>query len=213
MRTEQDHVPRGVPHRRRSWTVRPVLEPTERRRLAGLLADAFLDDPMQRWLFPNERRRRGRLLRFYDLDIAHRLERRSDVVVDGTDAVAFWHPPGDERTVPVGAALRLAPAFSSVAGHHPIAALRVLRAVEARRPRRPHWYLSHLAVQPLAQGRGIGGRLLAAGLDRAAADGVGVYLETANPANRRFYRRHGLDEAGTIEVPGAPPVWVFERCL
>jgi ribosomal protein S18 acetylase RimI-like enzyme len=130
----------------------------------------------------------------------------------GTDGVAFWQPPGDRRTVPVRSALRLAPAFVSVAAHHPVAALRVLAAVEAARPVEPHWYLSHLAVAPEAQGAGHGSRLLSAGLERAIDGGVGVYLETANEGNLSFYERHGIDRVGSVEVRGAPTVFLF-RCL
>jgi ribosomal protein S18 acetylase RimI-like enzyme len=183
----------------------------ERRAIAGLLADAFEADPMQQWLFPDDRRRPRRLRRFYELDLEHRLEGRCTVERSGSDGVAFWHPPGDGATVPVRAALRLAPAFLSVAAHHPVAAVRVLAAVTAARPEEPHWYLSHLAVAPQAQGRGVGGRLLRAGLAGAEADGVGVYLETANPANLPFYGRHGLTQVGTVEVGSAPPVWLLWR--
>jgi ribosomal protein S18 acetylase RimI-like enzyme len=83
--------------------------------------------------------------------------------------------------------------------------------VERHRPDEPHWYVSHLAVAPEAQGRGIGGRLLDHGLRRADANHVGTYLETANPANLAFYARHGLREVGLVDVAGAPPVWLLWR--
>lgn len=183
----------------------------ERRRLAGLLAEAFEDDPMQRWLFPNDHYRQRRLRRFYELDVRHRLEGRCAIDLAGSVGVAFWHPPGDGATVPVRAAVRLAPAFLSVAAHHPLAALRCLAAVAEHRPAEPHWYLSHLAVTPAAQGRGIGARLLYGGVSRAVAGGVGVHLETANPANLGFYRSHGFREVGVVEVRDAPPVWLLWR--
>lgn len=188
-----------------------VLGRDDRRRLAPLLADAFEDDPMQRWLFPNARRRHQRLRRFYELDLRHRLEGRCAVDLDGLAGVAFWHPPGDGATVSVRAGVRLAPAFVSVVAHHPVAAARTLAAVAARRPREPHWYLSHLAVAPGTQGRGVGGRLLQAGVERAVRDHVGVYLETANPANRGFYGARGFTEVGVVEVGSAPPVWLLWR--
>lgn len=187
------------------------LEPAERLRIADLLAAAFEDDPMQRWLFPNAHRRRRRLRRFYELDLRHRLEGRCLVDAEEISAVAFWHPPGDGATVPARAAVRLAPAFVSVAAHHPVVALRVLAAVARGRPAEPHWYLSHLAVAPGAQGRGIGGSLLRRGTSRAAADGVGAYLETSNPDNLGFYGSHGFDVVDVVEVGSAPPVWLLWR--
>lgn len=187
------------------------LDNAERRALAVLLADAFDVDPLQRWLFPSDRHRQRRLRRFYELDLRHRLEGRCIVERSATEGVAFWHPPGDRSTVPARSAVRLAPAFLSVAAHHPIAAIRVLGAVAAARPDEAHWYLSHLAVAPAAHARGIGSGLLRDGLARADTEGVGVYLETANPANLAFYDRHGFDQVGRVEVRSAPPVWLLWR--
>jgi hypothetical protein len=53
--------------------------------------------------------------------------------------------------------------------------------------------------------------LLDVGLDLAARDGVGVYLETSNPNNLAFYARAGLRDAGEVRVTGAPPVWLLWR--
>lgn len=149
--------------------------------LAALLAEAFQDDPMQRWLFPNPLRRRRRLERFYRLDIRHRLAGRADVFRAGDHGVAFWHPPSDNSFLPMRSVVRIAPAFVSVAAHHPLRAGRVLGAVVRRRPRAPHWYLSHLAVRGRHRGTGIGRRLLDVGLDLAARDGGGC---TSRPPTR-----------------------------
>lgn len=141
----------------------------------------------------------------------HRLAGRSDVFRAGAHGVAFWHPPGESSSLPVRSAIRIAPAFVSVAAHHPVLAGRVLGAVVGRRPREPHWYLSHLAVRERHRGTGLGRRLLDIGLELAARDGVGIYLETSNPNNIAFYTRAGLREAGVVRVTGAPPVWLLRR--
>ena len=176
--------------------------------MTDVMAGAFYDDPMQRWLFPNGRRRRARLRRVYDLDVRHRLNGNAVPVVVEEVGVGFWHPPGD---APMGirSAMAIAPGYASVAAHHPVRALRVLREVLARRPDDPHWYLSHLAVASDRRGAGIGRRLLGFGIDRAAADGVGVYLETTNPTNLRFYGAAGFTQVGVVDVPNAPSVWLL----
>lgn len=176
-----------------------------------MMAEAFEDDPMQRWLFPDDRRRRRRLRRFYELDIRHRLNGRAHPHCAGDDGVAFWHPPVDADTVPFFAALRISPAFTSVVAHHPIRAVQVLAEIVRCRPQEPHWYLSHLAVAPGCRGRGLGRELLEIGKANARADGTGVYLETANPSNLTFYARSGFREAGVVDHAGAPPVWLLWR--
>ncbi len=67
-------------------------------------------------------------------------------------------------------------------------------------------YLLLLAVNPAAQGRGVGGALLARGLALADARGHPAYLETQNPANAAYYRRYGFETASLRPVPGLPGV-------
>ena len=64
-------------------------------------------------------------------------------------------------------------------------------------------------VDPSEKGRGLGGALLRAALDEAKALGVRLYLETSNPVNLGFYRRHGLEVRDEFEVHGSPPIWTM----
>jgi GNAT superfamily N-acetyltransferase len=55
--------------------------------------------------------------------------------------------------------------------------------VDSHSPDEPLWQLDSIAVEPAAQGHGIGRALIAAGLDRARADGVGAFLSTGTRRN------------------------------
>jgi ribosomal protein S18 acetylase RimI-like enzyme len=66
------------------------------------------------------------------------------------------------------------------------------------------WDLYWIAVRPAGQRNGIGGRLLAASEDRAAALGCRrLYVDTSGRADyapaRAFYERHGYRRAATLE--------------
>jgi ribosomal protein S18 acetylase RimI-like enzyme len=187
------------------------LEPAQRSAVVDVLAEAFEHDPMQAWLFPNVKHRMKRLHRFYERDVAVRLEGKAAACLLGTQAVAFWQPPAGGQTLSFRSALRLAPCFPSVVAHHPFAAARVLTAVLRQRPQEPHWYLTHLAVRPGDQGRGLGRALLQWGVERADEEGVGTYLETASPDNLAFYRAAGYSQVGVVRVDGAPSVWTLWR--
>src|SRR6188472_903407 len=64
------------------------------------------------------------------------------------------------------------------------------------KPPAPHYYLGVIGVDPYLHGRGIGARLIKAFCDMSANDPLssGVYLETAEPSNVRFYERAGFVE-------------------
>ena len=67
-----------------------------------------------------------------------------------------------------------------------------------------------MAVDPTAQGQGIGSALLAAVLERADRDGFPAYLEASCPENQRLYERHGFVTVGELNVSDCPalyPMW------
>jgi ribosomal protein S18 acetylase RimI-like enzyme len=69
---------------------------------------------------------------------------------------------------------------------------------ERGKPSVPHYYLGVIGVDPALHGQGIGAQLLEAFCARSATDRLsgGVYLETANPSNVRFYERAGFAVTG-----------------
>jgi GNAT superfamily N-acetyltransferase len=69
------------------------------------------------------------------------------------------------------------------------------------------WYLSILAVDPVAQNAGIGRRLLAPALADADAAGVQCYLETFTPRSRSFYERLGFRTRAEIAEPTTGAVY------
>lgn len=76
----------------------------------------------------------------------------------------------------------------------------------------PFWYLGVLGVEPAAQGRGLGEQLMRPILERAAAEGLPVALETTRPSNVRYYERRGFAVLRSGRLPGGgPPFWTMVR--
>jgi ribosomal protein S18 acetylase RimI-like enzyme len=79
-------------------------------------------------------------------------------------------------------------------------------------PDEPVWLLDLIGVDPSAQGRGYGQRLLRHGLALAAADGRPAFLETANPDNVAYYERVGFGVVESAIAPGGgPQVWFMRH--
>ena len=76
------------------------------------------------------------------------------------------------------------------------------------KPPVPHFYLGVIGTSPKTRGLGIGKQLLQSFCDLSASDqlSMGVYLETANPLNVRFYERAGFAVTGQGRL-GAGTLW------
>ncbi|RMD84645.1 MAG: GNAT family N-acetyltransferase [Candidatus Dadabacteria bacterium] len=118
-----------------------------------------------------------------------------------------------------GHALRLRPtctAFVRLAlATNPLHALRVARVLAASRrprPRAAHHNLAALAVAPIAQGIGLGTRLLEE-LHRSCREhpsSTGVALVTTNPANVPYFERFAYTVASITSAAGAE-LWAMWR--
>ena len=179
--------------------------------LAATLARAFDDDPMTRYLFPSDRPRAEGLVRYFSLLLKRAFLPVGEVWTnDALTGGAIWSPPTARRPS-VRDLLRLAPMVPVLRWRLPHA-IGVIRAVEAKHPRTPHWYLAVLGTDPAEQGKGHGSRLMAPVLERCDTDGTGAYLESSKESNVAFYRRHGFDVTEVLHPPmGAPPLWLMWR--
>ena len=179
--------------------------------LAETLARAFDDDPMTRYLFPSDRPRAKGLVRYFSLLLGRAFLPAGEVWTnDECTGGAIWSPPSARRPT-ARDLLRLAPMLTVLRARAP-RAVGVIRAVEAKHPRTPHWYLAVLGTDPAEQGKGVGSRLMAPVLERCDDDGIGAYLESSKESNVPFYRRHGFDVTEVLQPPmGAPPLWLMWR--
>ncbi len=185
--------------------------PRDAAAVSAVLADAFTDDPVFRWLLPDDGVRAATNREFFDL-LLEVLAPHDDAWTtdDGVHGAALWVPYGHEAMSAEAGAVFEARA---TALFHPYSDRleQVIAAMEAVHPAEPHEYLWFLGVEPAAQGRGIGSRLLAPVLERADRSGHPAYLEATSPRNRALYERHGFVAAAPIAAPGGPPLWPMWR--
>lgn len=189
----------------------PSFSTTDPSEILPTLLDAFGEDPVMRWLYPDDEVYTHALPEVVELAAGSAFDAGTIEVVEDGAAVAIWAPPGDDRDPEeVGAAW--AAHFEAHIDPARIGEVLAWGDQTGRfHPTEPHWYLAILGVSPAGQGRGLGSTLLRAGLERCDRDGVPAYLESGNPRNRTLYERHGFEAIGQVSVADSPPTWPMLR--
>lgn len=182
----------------------------DRDQIVRILDEAFHDDPVSSWVFPDEDHRRavhGTFLGvFADIALAGG---RVDLLEDGS-AVALWFSvpagaPEEEDSTPA--------LMRETADPDNERCELVGRLTGAVHPHdRAHEYLLMIGVSPQCQGQGIGADLMAGVLERCDREGVPAYLEASSMRSRRLYERLGFTFMGrTVDLPDGPPMWPMWR--
>ncbi|MDS1272101.1 GNAT family N-acetyltransferase [Lipingzhangella sp. LS1_29] len=181
------------------------------------LTRAFHDDPVFRWLFPDDATRRRDTARFFAIyaGLDHVPAGRCEVAVTepstGTvRGAAIWHSPKDRRAAPLEL-LRTAPHYLSLFHRRLPRVVRALAHVERQAPAQPHWYLADIGTDPAARGQGVGSALLRSGLARADAERMPTYLESSSVDNIAFYERFGFELCGEITGTDYPTMYRMWR--
>ena len=185
------------------------------RQAAGVLARAFLDEPVSQRVYGGITP--AQHLKNLTLDFTGELgvciQRGEPLELRQNDAIAaaaVIYPPG---AYPLSWFDDLRILVSAILGHsryHLRAWQSWLAQVEKLHPKVPHYYLEYIGVEPTFQRQGLGSRLLAELTRRADVAGVGCYLETATQHNLPLYERFGFRVSDQMEIIGVT-TWLMWR--
>ena len=177
-----------------------------------MLARAFGNNPLSLHLFPDARTRSLRLERGFRLYLRQVIRPHGcGFVADGI-GVALWLPPGS-FPLPIWTSSLLLPGFAHALGVRRLRlGLRTLAEIDCQHPLGEiHWYLLFIGVDPMAQGRGVGTKLLQASLAGCDASHEAAYLETADPRNLSLYLRNGFRVIKEWNLTAGPHFWGLWR--
>jgi GNAT superfamily N-acetyltransferase len=178
--------------------------------LGQVIAGAFHDLAVSRWLIPDPDARRALFPGYFQIILGHTLAGGTVRTTPQRTAAALWLPVTGPAAPPDGYAAQLAQATGpyldrfaafddELARRHPAGAM--------------HHYLAILAVRPDQQGQGTGTALLQA--HHATLDGQNIasYLEASDERTRDLYLRHGyvLRPDAPIRLPDGPEMWPMVR--
>ena len=181
----------------------------DRDQVVRILDEAFHNDPVSVWVFPEVAHRRAKhpelMGMFTEIVFA---EGRIDITEDGTACALWLSVPAD-------------------AGHADDGPVQLREAVDPDNERveligrltagihpagRAHEYLWMIGVAPERQGEGLGTALVRSVLDRCDREGLPAYLEASNAHSRRLYERLGFDLTGRpLDLPDGPRMWPMWR--
>jgi ribosomal protein S18 acetylase RimI-like enzyme len=178
--------------------------------VAAMLARAFADDPAFRYIYPDPAALASGGTRLFALMIDSDRQAGRVCVAAGLEAVTCWREPGRSKSGVGEILLHGLPLLNALRGSLG-RALKISAAIEAHFPPHPFWYLHIAGCDPAAQGRGLGGAVLRAGL-AGVPDDMPAYLETANPTNIGLYERFGFALTGDWRVgTDGPRFWSMLR--
>lgn len=178
---------------------------TNRRDAHRVLAVAFADDPVMRWVNSDPRRDEA-IFRALDLALHGSGKGEYQLYEDGVSVgAAFWDPPGHQPSA--ARRLRSLPLLAGAVRFGMRRGLMLEGATAAARPKHPHWYLATIGAT--VSGRGIGSALLEHQIDQLQGP---AYLESSNIRNNPLYERFGFKVTQEIKPsPTGPTLWAMYR--
>jgi GNAT superfamily N-acetyltransferase len=176
-------------------------------RLADTLAEAFFDDPVMSWCYPDAARRAQLLPEGFGALLEATLPHGGVDTVTDDIAGALW--------VPADAHLddeQLGEQLALIAEEYIERFVTLQELMDARHPTdEAHQYLFILGTRTAWQSEGIGSALLRSMLSECDKTGTPAYLEATSERNRNLYHRHGFEVVDVPRLPDGPPVYCMWR--
>ncbi|MFJ8139848.1 GNAT family N-acetyltransferase [Streptomyces sp. NPDC096013] len=182
----------------------------DRELVVRLLDEAFQDDPVSGWVFPDAEYRRTthhRLMAaFADAVFA---DGRIDLTEDGAACALWLSVPGEAH--PADGTDEAVELRESVDPDNARVETIARLMAESHPAGRAHEYLWMIAVAPGRQGEGLGAALVRHVLDRCDRESLPAYLEASSERSATLYERLGFTFADrTLDLPDGPrmyPMW------
>lgn len=177
--------------------------------LAPVFGRAFVDEPMTRWSLGDRGDVMDRLTRSFAYFLEPVLDLGLVWEVGVGDGAAVWVPPNrfDDWDVHPWSQPRIAALTDDDGRRY----TRFWDWEDAHHPAEPLWQLDSIAVEPAAQGQGIGAALISTGQALAEADGIGAFLSTGTARNVTIYARSGFRVVEEADAPDGGPRIYFMR--
>jgi ribosomal protein S18 acetylase RimI-like enzyme len=169
------------------------------RQLCVTAVQAFGEDPVMRWLYPDDAEYfapGGEIMRRAMIDW---IEYNEVWCTDDVAALAVWIQP-DRPEVPERSDPSVLPPSPDLLDRFSI----IGSLMTQNAPTEQYWYLQLLATHPDWQRQGLGAALMAAKFEESDREGLPCHLETETLVNVSYYRRNGFNVHAEFDIPTGP---------
>jgi ribosomal protein S18 acetylase RimI-like enzyme len=184
---------------------------------AEVFGRAFFDDPLQTYFLPDDEERRKLSAPMFESLLRYGHLYGQVLTTPGQPAGgAVWMRPGQwemtESGMEEAGFMKLPGVIGEAAFQRFTSFFGYIEQYHHRDVPPMHWYLAVIGVEPAMQGRGVGAAMMRPVLERADADGIPCYLETAQPKNVPLYQHLGFDVLlEEVEPESGVRFWTFRR--
>ncbi|MHA2087311.1 MAG: GNAT family N-acetyltransferase [Promethearchaeota archaeon] len=195
------------------------LTPDDLKKVCKVAGDAFENDPVMIFSFPDEEVRKKNsphgFYMIYNYGIKHGLAYATSKNLEG---ITIWLPP--DKVYPSAWTMMRYGGFYAMrkVGLKLKAMKRTMTVFNYEDERHKefapfdHWYFQNIAVNPEEQGKGYAGILISTMLKTIESDGLPVYVETNTEKAMSIYQKYGFEiiEHGIIPKTDVP-LWCMLR--
>jgi GNAT superfamily N-acetyltransferase len=181
---------------------------------ARALTNAFMEDPLQPYVFPSESERQERSIPHFSAVLQYGILFGEVYTANNFGGAVVWLRPGETTVTPEKAEQGGLAALPQTIGEAQftrfISVLDYADQFHKHDIKEPHWYAMVVGVDPTFQGLGFGSALLSPILNEAKSKNIPVYLETAQPKNVSFYVHMGFEQIREATEPvSGIKIWTF----
>lgn len=179
--------------------------------MGATLGEAFTDDPLMAWTFPDEAARPRILEAMFTFLAEHLYLPIGASVIDDAGAAALWQPPDAKGEDSESFWAEHGEGFVAAVEGEIERTMLLGAAMAEHHPSERHWYLPAIGVRTAAHGQGLGGGVLAFTLAQVDEIGEAAYLEATTPRSAALYGRFGFEVTAEVTVDDSPPFWPMVR--
>jgi GNAT superfamily N-acetyltransferase len=173
-----------------------------------VLTTSLDDDPVVRWLVPDDRDRQRILPDLFASALENAICHGQVDVTEDMSAVAVWHRVADPDAV---RAASPSPELAKIAGRWAARFEDIEREYAPYRLTIAHHHLAFLGVLPERRRQGLGGTLLRAYHHTIDEQCLSATVFASSRDSQRFYQSHGYRSQLPLTLSDGPPTWHMRR--